>query len=127
MYNAYFWDWPERKIIAFYCRSSLKDKRLIEKQQSRLIKYAKKQGIDNYKFYIDDGYNGDTLERSDLKKLIKNVKDKKVYAVITSHDDRLVKRSIDLWKTIIQIFDNNNVSFTSLQTPFLMDLLRKME
>jgi len=104
------------KTFAFYLRSSLKNKQYIEKQRKYLIKFAKDNGIDKYKFYVDDGYAGDTMARPDLKKLITDVEAGKIAAVASFSDDRVVKGSFELWKQIKQVFNENDVQFFAMWT-----------
>jgi len=63
-------------------------------RKASLPKLDEKQGIEKYEFYVDDGYNGNTLDRPALKQLIKDMKTGSVAAVIIAHDDRLAKGSI---------------------------------
>lgn len=49
--------------VAFYCRLSRDDdnegdSNSIQHQKQILEKYARDHGIENYKFYVDDGYSG---------------------------------------------------------------------
>ena len=81
-------------------------------------KIVKKRGIGKYEFYVDEGYNGNTMERPALKQLIEDMKTGNIAAMITTHDDRLAKSSPELWKSQKRILNKNNVRFISLQSSF---------
>ncbi len=73
----------------------------IEMQQQMIIRHAKMlEMIENdheITFYIDDGYSGSTLERPEMKKLIRDIKSKRVNVVI----------AYDLSRISRDIFDSN--------------------
>lgn len=51
------------KAAAFYCRLSRDDdtegdSNSIQNQKRLLERYAHEQGIENYRFYVDDGFSG---------------------------------------------------------------------
>ena len=84
-----FWILPERRIMqtktkknnntigitALYCRLSRDDgvegdSNSISNQKKMLSKYAKENGFDNIKYYVDDGYTGTNFNRPDFQKML---------------------------------------------------------
>ena len=50
------------------------------------MNYVQQHNIKNYKFNIDNGFPGDTLDRSDLKRLLSDIEKVKVVRVAVTHD-----------------------------------------
>lgn len=92
-------------MIAGYVRVSTQkqadDGVSIEMQQQMIIRHAKMlELIDNdngIKFYIDDGFSGSTLERPEMKRLINDIKNKRINILI----------AYDLSRISRDIFDSN--------------------
>jgi DNA invertase Pin-like site-specific DNA recombinase len=80
-----------QKATAFYCRSAIKNDVAIENQKEKLANYAKRNNIEKYEFYIDNGFSGTTLDRPALKRLIADVKKGEVATIVASEICRLAR------------------------------------
>lgn len=84
----------------------------IEMQQEMIIKHALMLEIisrpDEIEFYIDDGYSGKSLERPMIKKLIENIKSKKVNIVFCYDLSRLSRDLFDC-NTLLKMFDKYEI------------------
>lgn len=67
--------------------------------------------------YNDGGYSGGNIERPGLKKLISDIKQRKVDVVVVYKIDRLTRSLMDFSK-LVEIFDAHNVSFVSVTQSF---------
>jgi DNA invertase Pin-like site-specific DNA recombinase/AraC-like DNA-binding protein len=67
--------------------------------------------------YDDGGFSGGSMERPGLEKLLRDVKDHKVDAVVVYKVDRLTRSLLDFAK-IIEILDSAGVSFVSVTQQF---------
>ena len=112
------------KLVAFYCRSAVKNEQNIQKQQETLANYAKENGIAEYKFYTDNGFSGNSLKRPALKQLMNDIKDSKIAEIVVMDESRLSrhKAQADEFK---QLFEENNVKYIALQESALMEWHRK--
>lgn len=94
----------------------------IEVQKERLEAFCKSKGWDIHNVYIDGGYSGATLERPDLQRLLKDLKN--IDAVVVYKLDRLSRSQKDTLELIEDYFLKNNVDFVSItetldtSTPF---------
>ncbi len=66
------------KITALYCRLSRDDElsgdsNSIVHQKEILSAYAEKHGLQNTKFYVDDGYSGTNFNRPDFQRMMDDV------------------------------------------------------
>ncbi|PJN91428.1 recombinase family protein, partial [Bacillus sp. mrc49] len=59
----------------------------IEVQKERMEAFCKAKGWDIFNIYVDGGYSGSTLERPDLQRMIKDLKD--IDVVLVYKLDRL--------------------------------------
>jgi len=87
-------------------------------QKSRIIAYCQSQGWNLYDLYIDDGYSGKNLNRPGMSKLIDDVKEHKIDAVIVIKLDRLSRRQKDVLYLLEDVFEPNKVGFKSVSEPF---------
>ncbi|MGI6746505.1 MAG: recombinase family protein [Acutalibacteraceae bacterium] len=65
-------------ITALYCRLSRDDgaegdSNSVANQKRMLQKYAKENGFDNTRFYVDDGYTGTNFNRPGFQKLLEDM------------------------------------------------------
>ena len=65
----------ENKITALYCRLSQEDElkgdsNSIQNQRSILEKYAKDNGFENTKVFVDDGFSGVNFERPGFQEMM---------------------------------------------------------
>ncbi|MEW9834235.1 recombinase family protein [Mesorhizobium marinum] len=71
--------------------------------------------IDNH--YDDGGISCGTMERPALKRLLQDIRDRKVDVVVVYKIDRLTRSLMDFSK-IVEVFDANEVSFVSVTQQF---------
>ena len=86
----------------------------IEAQKEQLTAYCVSKGIKNYDYYIDGGWSGSNIERPEMERLMKDVKDGKISHVIVYKLDRLSRSQKDTLYLIEDLFMPNNVDFVSL-------------
>ena len=67
--------------------------------------------------YNDGGYSGGNMERPALKRLLADIEAKKIDIVVVYKVDRLSRALSDFAK-MVEIFDNNEVSFVSVTQSF---------
>lgn len=73
----------QTKITALYERLSRDDElagesNSIVNQKKMLEKYAEEQGFSNLTHYTDDRWSGTNFERSDWKRLLTDIEDRKI-------------------------------------------------
>lgn len=104
-------------MIAIYTRQSIDKKESISIETQ--IEICKKEIKTNeeFKIYKDKGFSGKNIERPSFKKLLQDVKDKKISTIIVYRLDR-ISRSITDFSNIINILENNKVNFISANEKF---------
>jgi site-specific DNA recombinase len=106
------------KTAAIYIRVSTDAQReegySIEAQKEQLTAFCVAKGIKKYKYYIDGGFSGSSLERPAIKELIDDVKKGKISMVLVYKLDRLSRSQKDTLYLIEDVFNPNNVDFVSL-------------
>ena len=86
----------------------------VDAQKEQLTAYCISKGIKQYDYYIDGGWSGSNIERPELEKLIKDVKENKISHVLVYKLDRLSRSQKDTLYLIEDVFMPNNVDFVSL-------------
>ena len=81
------------KITALYCRLSRDDElsgdsNSIVHQKEILSAYAEKRGLGNTRFYVDDGYSGTNFNRPDFLRMMDDVNNGLVGAIIVKDMSR---------------------------------------
>lgn len=104
---------------ALYCRLSKDDDLLgesnsITNQKEILKQYAKENNLNIYDIYIDDGYSGTNFDRPDFKRMIQDIKDKKVNMVIVKDTSRLGRDYIGFGEYVEKIFPEHQVRLISI-------------
>lgn len=84
----------------------------IKAQLERLNAYALSQGWIVSKTYIDDGESAKDMNRTNLTKMLKEMKDDLFDVVLVYKLDRLTRSVLDLYK-MLEIFEKHNVKFKS--------------
>lgn len=84
-------------ITALYCRLSRDDgaegeSNSIGNQKKLLKQFAKEHGLDNTRYYVDDGYTGTNFNRPGFKKMIENIELGYISTVIVKDLSRLGRR-----------------------------------
>lgn len=92
------------KITAIYARVSTDEQaregQSIETQIDKLTAYAKFQGWSNVQVFVDEGISAKDMNRPEMKRLIKLIKQKKVAIVATMAVDRLSRNLLDMLQFI---------------------------
>lgn len=108
----------KKQIAAIYIRVSTdyqaEEGYSIDAQKEQLSAYCVSKGIKNYEYYIDGGWSGSNIERPEMQRLIKDVKDGKISHVIVYKLDRLSRSQKDTLYLIEDVFNPHGVDFMSL-------------
>ena len=108
--------------IALYPRVSTQEQALkgysIDEQIERMTKYCDAMGWTAYKTYTDAGFSGADMERPNLKRMIKDIKQGKIDKVLVWKLDRLSRSQKDTLYLIEDVFLANNVDFVSMKENF---------
>ncbi len=106
------------KKTALYIRVSTDAQReegySIEAQKEMLSAFCVTKKIKEYEFYIDGGFSGSNIERPEIQRLIKEVKEKKIERVIVYKLDRLSRSQRDTLYLIEEVFNPYGVDFISM-------------
>ena len=86
----------------------------VTNQKELLVKYTKDNNYTIYDIYIDDGYTGTNFNRPGFKKMIKDIKNKKINMIIVKDISRLGRDYIETGEYIEKWFPKNNVRFISI-------------
>ena len=83
----------EEQWTALYCRLSCDDdlqgdSNSIRNQKMLLKQYADEHKLRNVRFYVDDGYSGSNFDRHDFQRMIRDIDEGKVSAVIVKDMSR---------------------------------------
>lgn len=87
-------------------------------QEERLKSYCDARGWTVSKVYKDGGFSGADMDRPALKKMIKDIKDRKIETVIVYKLDRLSRSQKDTLNLIEDVFIANDVNFISINENF---------
>ena len=86
----------------------------VDAQKEQLTAYCVSKGIKKYDYYVDGGWTGSNMERPELERLTKDVKDGQISHVVVYKLDRLSRSQKDTLYLIEDVFMPNNVDFVSL-------------
>ena len=108
--------WQRKMFKAgLYIRLSKEDKNeSIKNQQSLLLNFAKNMHFDIGEIYIDDGYTGTNFNRPAFKKMINDIKHKKINMVIVKDLSRLGRDYIKTGEYVEHFFPINNIRFIAI-------------
>ena len=103
--------------VAAYIRISKREKEnnsIIN--QKDLINYyvSMNNDMDIYSYYIDDGYSGTDFNRPELKKMLKDISNNKVDAVIVKDLSRIGRNYIEVGELLDSILPLYDVKFISI-------------
>jgi len=105
-------------VIALYARVSTDAQKeegySIDAQNNSMVSLCAAKNFSNHELYTDAGFTGADMNRPELKRLISNIKNKKVSRVIVYKLDRLSRNLRDTMYLIEDVFVANNVDFVSL-------------
>ena len=107
------------KITALYCRLSRDDEakgdsNSIINQKMILEKYATEKGFKNLTFFVDDGFSGSNFERPDWKKLIAEVEQGNVGAIVAKDISRIGRDYLRVGMYTEILFQEKNVRFIAI-------------
>ena len=110
---------PNMGITALYCRLSRDDgvegeSNSIQNQKKMLKQHAKEQGLDNTRFYVDDGYTGTNFERPGFQKMIEDIEHGYVTAVLVKDLSRLGRRYDTVGYYTDTYFPDHDVRFIAV-------------
>ncbi len=86
----------------------------VDAQKEMLAAYCTTKGWKKYEFYIDGGYTGSNIERPAMQRLIDDVRQGMVSAVVVYKLDRLSRSQKDTLYLIEDVFNPAGAAFTSL-------------
>lgn len=101
----------------------------IPDQIDRMKKYCESRDWMVYKIYTDSGYSGSNMDRPGLQDMIRDVESGKLDMVLVYKLDRLSRSQKETLYLIEDVFQKNNVAFTSItenfdtSTPFGMAMM----
>ena len=97
--------------VAAYIRISKKEKEVnsIANQKDLIGYYIKdKEDMKIYNYYVDNGYSGTNFDRPELKRMLKDISNKKIDIVIVKDLSRLGRNYIEvgeLLDSILPLYD----------------------
>jgi len=77
--------------IALYCRAARQSNHAIESQKEQLLRFVNQTGHTNYAWYIDSGEGGLTLDHPELNRLIADITEGKIAAVVVTDVSRIAR------------------------------------
>ena len=112
----------KKTLVAIYSRVSTIEQAeegySIDEQERLLIEWCKKMGYEVYKCYADRGISGKNIKsRPALKELLSDAEEKKFQMVLSWKINRISRKLEDVLK-IVNLLENNNISFKSYSEPF---------
>ena len=107
------------KITACYPRLSRDDdiqgdSNSIANQKKLLEKYAKDQGFQNIRFYVDDGYTGTNFNRPGFQQMVADIEAGYVTTVIVKDMSRLGRDYLQVGYYTDNFFPEYNVRFIAV-------------
>lgn len=105
--------------VCIYMRLSKEDGDKIESesitnQRKLLTRYAEDIGIQIKKEYVDDGYSGANFNRPAFKKMLEDVKNKRIDTIIVKDLSRFARESVNASEYIEKIFPEYNIRFIAV-------------
>ena len=109
----------QNKIAALYCRLSRDDEysgesMSIQHQKDYLLRYAAENGYHNTAFYVDDGFSGTNYERPDFKRMVSDIEQGIIGAVICKDLSRLGREYLQTGYYTEIFFPQNDVRFVAV-------------
>lgn len=104
---------------AFYCRLSRDDNNegdsnSIAHQKQILGKYGRDQGIEHYKFYVDDGYSGTNFNRPDFKRMMADVEAGHINMIVVKDMSRLGRDYLEVGMLTEIKFPEKGIHFIAI-------------
>ncbi len=89
----------------------------LEEQEKELKKFCDFRNFDIHNLYIERGKSGGNTNRPEYQKLIKDIEQKKIQAVIVKKLDRLSRSLMD-FENLMNLMNKNEVEFISIKENF---------
>ncbi len=107
------------KKVAIYCRLSKDDGTNTESmsigtQKQMLADYVKANNLGVTEEYVDDGYSGKNFNRPAFKRMIKDIKNGKIWCCVTKDLSQLGRNYIETGMYIEIFFPENDVRFIAI-------------
>lgn len=105
--------------VGIYLRLSREDEKegesgSITNQRALLMNYIQENQLTFIDEYIDDGVSGTTFDRVGFKRLIEDIKKKRINMVITKDTSRLGRDHIEFGYYVEKFFPENNVRYVAI-------------
>ena len=105
--------------VGIYLRLSREDEKdkesgSIKNQRAILMDYIKEHHFNFIAEYVDDGISGTTFQRPGFKRLIEDVKKKKIDTILTKDTSRLGRDHIEFGYYVEKFFPENNVRYIAV-------------
>ena len=105
--------------IGIYIRLSREDgddleSESVSNQRSLLMDFLLSNNLTLVDEYVDDGYSGGNFERPSFKRLLKDIRLKKIDCVITKDLSRLGRDYIDTGYYVERFFPENNIRYIAI-------------
>ena len=107
------------RIDALYCRLSRDDEQdgmsgSIKNQQVILEKYAKENGFDNYRVFIDDGWSGTNFARPAFMEIMELAEQGMIRTLIVKDHSRLGRNRLVVGQLLEEDFDRLGVRYIAI-------------
>lgn len=105
--------------VGIYLRLSREDEKdkesgSIKNQRAILMDYIKEHHLNFIAEYVDDGISGTTFQRPGFKRLIEDVKKKKIDTILTKDTSRLGRDHIEFGYYVEKFFPENNIRYIAV-------------
>lgn len=90
----------------------------VDAQKEKLEAYCKIKDIEDYECYIDGGWSGSNIDRPEMKRMISDITQNKISAVIVYKLDRLSRSQKDTIFLLEDVFNPHKCDFISLNENF---------
>jgi len=104
---------------AFYCRLSRDDdsegdSNSIAHQKQILEKYGRDHGIENYRFYVDDGYSGTNFNRPGFKEMLADIEAGHIKTVLVKDMSRFGRNYLEVGMYTEIMFPEKGIRFIAI-------------
>ena len=89
----------------------------LEEQETELKKYCDFRKFEIHQLYIERGKSGGNTNRPEYQKLVKDIKQKAISAVVVKKLDRLSRSLLD-FEQLMNLMNENDVEFISIKENF---------
>jgi site-specific DNA recombinase len=89
----------------------------LEEQENELKKYCDYRNFEIKNIYIEEGLSAGTTNRPEYQKLLKDIREKKVDAVIVKKIDRLSRSLLD-FEAFMKLSQENDIEFIAIKENF---------